>query len=157
MGWSSGTCHDQVSIVPLLSISVNPTSRFEASSIQVRSFRHLQIFLVLNHGDYKATGKVITSVAAGSSKDVDIAVEAAKKARCHSIFITWLLSNSRKFIGVQDIVGPEVSRGYARKAYKQTCRPAGGKHRWIYCIGISGCWWVPHVTSGIRNNSNRRS
>jgi hypothetical protein len=27
----------------------------------------------------KATGKVITSVAAGSSKDVDLAVEAAKK------------------------------------------------------------------------------
>lgn len=62
----------------------------------------------------KATGKLITSVAVGSSKDVDIAVEAAKKVDFFYFRAIACHSTVDSFKGIQNFVGFELSRKRSR-------------------------------------------
>jgi hypothetical protein len=70
---------------------------------------------------------VITSVAAGSSKDVDIAVEAAKKV-CPPPSLAFLSSIGAKhshILGIQNDLGFEMPWKCSGKTVEQACRSDG--------------------------------
>lgn len=71
-----------------------------------------------------ATGKLITTVSGGSAKDVDIAVDAAKKVHLvHDLLSQFSLNTG--IPGIQDVMGPEMSRNSSWEDVTQTSRPHG--------------------------------
>ncbi|KAG7097971.1 hypothetical protein E1B28_005281 [Marasmius oreades] len=75
-----------------------------------------------------ATGKVITSVSAGSEKDVDIAVDAALKVRLLNLFAGMKLIVLVTILqGIQNILGSQSTGNRTRKTIEQTRRPDRGK------------------------------
>jgi hypothetical protein len=87
-----------------------------ASSIQVCNSLASYVW---NTDHKKVTGKKFTSVALGSSKDVDIAVDAAKKVGVHHRRYRQLeyLTPAK---GIQNILGFEMPWCTAGKAVVQT-------------------------------------
>lgn len=71
---------------------------------------------------------MITSVAAGSSKDVDIAVEAAKKVglSCYSFHLLAAFVLNTHISGVQNDLGFEMPWKYTGETVKQACGTDGG-------------------------------